>query len=257
MSKEQWSAKDGQVGPASDVYSLGMILYELLTGNLPYDVDDDEPATAWFVKLVTQTQALPREFRPTIDRELESIVMLAIAREPEERIQSMEDLADRLDHWLDGDSLQSSRSRQLDVSEDDFENEPSVRRGSRSSSTLQSKKSLLRSVRMDQRSKRRQGTADSRSPLVYMVLGVFTTVLFGLGLFWKFRPVEPDLPTTEATASESASNRPIEKDATSIDDVSSIIPESLQPKVSDNDAAMAAESSIPSAANSGTAPSRQ
>ncbi len=100
MSKEQWSGKEAQLGPECDVYSLGVILYELLTGKMPYDVEAEDPATAWFVKLVTQPQILPSERKPGFDAELEQIVMRAIAKEPQDRYPSMAEFARELDAWL-------------------------------------------------------------------------------------------------------------------------------------------------------------
>lgn len=101
MSKEQWSGKQSLIGPQCDIYSLGIILYELLTGKLPYDLDGGEPATAWFAKLITQPQIRPTQRNSEINKELEAIVMRAITKEATDRYRSMAEFGEALGIWLD------------------------------------------------------------------------------------------------------------------------------------------------------------
>lgn len=103
MSKEQWMGKEGEVGPASDVYSLGIILYQLLTGAFPYDADESSAPTAYLAQLLTRPQIAPRARVITIDPALELVVNRAIATEREARYPTMNAFAEALREWLTRD----------------------------------------------------------------------------------------------------------------------------------------------------------
>jgi serine/threonine-protein kinase len=97
MSPEQADGRVEEVGPASDIYSLGATLYCLLTGMAPFDGSD--PA-AILAKVSAGDFARPREVDSTIPRPLEAICMKAMALGSPERYQSTRALAEDVERWL-------------------------------------------------------------------------------------------------------------------------------------------------------------
>src|SRR5205807_6190360 len=85
-----------QHGPAADVYSLGAVLYELLTGRAPYDGSDAQ--TLW--QVVAEPPARPSAVRRGVPKPLEAVCLKAIARRPEERYATADELAREVERWL-------------------------------------------------------------------------------------------------------------------------------------------------------------
>jgi serine/threonine protein kinase/formylglycine-generating enzyme required for sulfatase activity len=97
MAPEQAAGRNDEVGPASDVYSLGATLYALLTGQPPI-VDQDR--SALFRKLQAGEFPRPRAIRSWIDPALEAVCLKAMARQPNQRYASPRALAQDLQKWL-------------------------------------------------------------------------------------------------------------------------------------------------------------
>lgn len=100
ISPEQAQGKD--LTGLSDVYSLGIVLYEATTGRLPFEGTDSVSVA---VKQVNEMPAAPRSINPDIDPVLEAIIMKAIAKDPAQRFASAQDMRQALNDYLAGRSV--------------------------------------------------------------------------------------------------------------------------------------------------------
>ena len=99
MSPEQFDGASGRVDSRADVYALGLILYELLTGRLPYQTRGAGIDAISATVRATEPTA-PRRIDATIEQDLESVVLKAIAKRSDARYGTAGELADELRRWL-------------------------------------------------------------------------------------------------------------------------------------------------------------
>jgi serine/threonine-protein kinase len=104
LSPEQAQGKEA--GPASDIYSLGVCAYQLLTGRLPYEYSS---LTELALKQQNEGFEPIRDFRREVPPELDRAIQLTLSRDPEARYGSALELAEALEAGVDGEVTQATR----------------------------------------------------------------------------------------------------------------------------------------------------
>ena len=106
LSPEQ-AVSSANVVPQSDLYSVGVILYEMLTGEVPFDAEEPLDIAKMHIEAPVP---LPSMFRPEISREVERVILKCLDKNPENRYQTGEEFARALEKAVAGAGSDTSKS---------------------------------------------------------------------------------------------------------------------------------------------------
>lgn len=106
MSPEQVREKHQDVTNRSDIFSLGIILYQLTTGRMPFDGDSFFEISE---KICRHSPERPRTWKPTTPRDLDAVILKCLNKAPDDRYQTAAELANDLDRWMKGVPVEATK----------------------------------------------------------------------------------------------------------------------------------------------------
>ena len=104
MSPEQAAGESERLTTASDTYSLGALLYQLLTGHPPFEAPT---AMATMKRVIEDEAKKPRVINAAVDHDLETICLKCLEKDPQRRYASADALAEELERWLRGEPIKA------------------------------------------------------------------------------------------------------------------------------------------------------
>ncbi len=111
MAPEQITGDRSAVGPACDIYSLGVIFYELMTGHCPFE----GPAAMVLGLIMVADPPPPSSYRPEIDPTLEAICLKAMAKDPASRYRHCRELAEDLRRFINAEPTTAGRAAETEL----------------------------------------------------------------------------------------------------------------------------------------------
>jgi WD40 repeat protein/tRNA A-37 threonylcarbamoyl transferase component Bud32/tetratricopeptide (TPR) repeat protein len=102
MSPEQAQGKGNEAGPATDIYALGTILYEMLTGRPPFQCPN---VFDTLIQVAIADPVRPRALQPSVPRDLETVCLKCLHKQPDRRYPTALALAEDLQRWLAGEPI--------------------------------------------------------------------------------------------------------------------------------------------------------
>jgi WD40 repeat protein len=104
MAPEQAGGRRQEIGPATDVYALGAVLYECLTGRPPFQAATPLDT---ILQVISDEPVPPRRLQPKAPRDLETVCLKCLRKEPQKRYGSAAELAEDLRSWREGEPIKA------------------------------------------------------------------------------------------------------------------------------------------------------
>jgi serine/threonine-protein kinase len=169
MAPEQAAGRSQDVGPLSDLYSLGAILYELITGSPPFEAPNPLDT---LVQVIESEPTPPSRVRPELPKPLETICLKCLEKSPSARYGTADALADDLQRYLKAESIEA---RQLRLSQ-------RVRRWARREPALVARLVTLGAcglfTQVDQLAFQRLDPSFNRGLMIVISLGLVASLIF-------------------------------------------------------------------------------
>ena len=178
ISPEQ--ARGGYTDNKTDIYSFGIVLYEMLTGKKPYDGDNPISVA---MKQIQDDIILPSEYIPNMNKNLEQIILKCTRKKQSERYQSVDDILSDFLYLDDEGSFNYNKQNDIWNDETVFLKQEDILRDEKNEKIKRNREENISEMRQSNRNRRRR---KKENGLVGVFLGIITALILVAGLFFGY-----------------------------------------------------------------------